>query len=189
MRNDAPGPDRKSEDGDGATRFASDGGPYPLAWDQNGERFDVPSNADCWRIKRSIRRGPAEILYDRVTGTPLRIALNATIDDLARVVGYQPGRYRLELLDRRGRAIKDTPTAVVEISGGLDPSGNVIAIPAAPSVATTALADALPPLLHVIPRLVAWLREIAPHSTAGAPIYANDMLDEREAVSAAGSDA
>lgn len=90
----------------------------PLAWDANGERFEIPDKGECWLVKRSGRRGPGEVVLDARTGVPLRLPLAATITDLADALcgaraPVPTGRYRLELLDKAGKTVRGVPGAVV----------------------------------------------------------------------------
>lgn len=107
--------------------FSTDNHSIRLAWDANGERFDVPPTAECWLVKRAGRRGPGEVVLDGRSGVPLRVPLDATIDDLATAIvagrATDPrGRYRLEALDRTGKSIRGVPGAVVFIGDRFAPA-------------------------------------------------------------------
>lgn len=66
-----------------------------LAFDMNGQRFEVPANATGWRVRR-MKVGAPENLLGR-GGLPLVLPIEATLDDLRLAVG-RPGRYRLDLV-------------------------------------------------------------------------------------------
>lgn len=65
-----------------------------LAFNMNGEPFDVPANATGWRVRRMKHKGAPEVVYGR-EGLPLILPIEADIDDLRREVGTT-GRYRLD---------------------------------------------------------------------------------------------
>src|SRR5687768_14203317 len=65
-----------------------------LAFNMNGEPFDVPANATGWRVRRMKHKGAPEVVYGR-DGLPLILPIEADIDDLRREVGIT-GRYRLD---------------------------------------------------------------------------------------------
>lgn len=65
-----------------------------LAFNMNGEPFDVPANATGWRVRRMKHKGAPEVVYGR-DGLPLILPIEADIDDLRREVGTT-GRYRLD---------------------------------------------------------------------------------------------
>ena len=79
---------------------------HALAYDVNGDPFDVPEAADAWRVRRasSSRGGRPHNVYDPETGRPLQIPLTATIDHL-RQLGCKPGRYRLDAVNAEGQTI------------------------------------------------------------------------------------
>jgi hypothetical protein len=77
--------------------------PYPLAFDAEGEPLDVPPEAARWRVRKlAARAGRPRNIFDPDTGRQLELPITATIHDLAERVD-EPGRYRLEAVDRAGR--------------------------------------------------------------------------------------
>jgi len=82
-----------------------------LAFNLNGEPFEVPGTAVAWRVRRLKTRGAPEVLYGR-EGTPLVLPIDADMDDLRREVRSE-GRYRLDPVDDRNRTIADAPAGYV----------------------------------------------------------------------------
>src|SRR4051812_1801378 len=82
-----------------------------LAFNLNGEPFEVPETAVAWRVRRLKRKGAPEVIYGR-EGTPLVLPIEADIDDLRNEVRGE-GRYRLDPVDDRHRMISDAPAAYV----------------------------------------------------------------------------
>lgn len=82
-----------------------------LAFNLNGEPFEVPDAAVAWRVRRLKRRGAPEVLYGR-EGTPLVVPIDVDMDDLRREVRSE-GRYRLDPVDDRNRTISDAPAGYV----------------------------------------------------------------------------
>ncbi len=95
-----------------------------LAYNINGEAFEVPANATGWRVRRMRAKGSPEVVYGR-EGTPLVLAIDAELDDLRTEVDVT-GRYRLDLVDQNNKALASAPSGYVQIN--LDP----------PAVASTA---------------------------------------------------
>ncbi len=52
-----------------------------LAFNINGEAFEVPANATGWRVRRMRAKGSPEVVYGR-EGTPLILPIDAELDDL-----------------------------------------------------------------------------------------------------------
>ena len=65
-----------------------------LAFNMNGEPFDVPPTATGWRVRRMKHKGAPEVVYGR-DGIPLVLPIEADVDDLRREVGTA-GRYRVD---------------------------------------------------------------------------------------------
>lgn len=68
-----------------------------LAYNMNGEPFEVPATATGWRVRRMKHKGAPEVVYSR-DGVPLVLPIDAGIDDLREAVG-QAGRYRVDPVD------------------------------------------------------------------------------------------
>ncbi|MFT3693833.1 MAG: hypothetical protein QM831_11870 [Kofleriaceae bacterium] len=84
-----------------------------LAFNINGETFDLPANAAGWRVRRMKQRGAPEVVYGK-DGVPMVVPLDANLDELRSIVGT-PGRYRLDAIDERGRTVENLPAAYVVI--------------------------------------------------------------------------
>lgn len=84
-----------------------------LAYNGNGEPFDVPEQVTHWRVRRMKSRGAPEVVYGH-DGLPLTIEVGAALDDLRRAVDA-PGRYRLEGVDDDLRIVEDVPVAYVQV--------------------------------------------------------------------------
>jgi hypothetical protein len=84
-----------------------------LAFNVNGEMFEVPPLATAWRVRRVKPKGAPEVVYGR-DGLPLILGLDAGLDDL-RKEAVAPGRYRLDAVDDRQRPIAEAPAAYVYV--------------------------------------------------------------------------
>jgi hypothetical protein len=84
-----------------------------LAFNVNGEGFEVPSQATGWRVRRMKQKGAPEVVYGR-DGLPLVLPIHAEIDDLRQEVAT-PGRYRLDPVDDNQRQIADSPSGYVVV--------------------------------------------------------------------------
>jgi hypothetical protein len=104
-----------------------------LAFNINGEAFEVPAHATGWRVRRMRMKGSPEVVYSR-DGIPLVLPIDAELEDLRHEV-EGPGRYRLDLVDQNNKAIQDVSSAYVHVN---TPQ------PAAPAPVATALPFALP---------------------------------------------
>ena len=85
-----------------------------LAYNINGEAFDVPDTATGWRVRRMKPRGAPEVVYGR-DGVPLSLSIEADLEDLRRAVDA-PGRFRLDAIDDHGKTLSDLPAAYVVVS-------------------------------------------------------------------------
>ena len=86
----------------------------PLAWNQDGSRFVVPSTVAMWRVCRKPLRGRRLKPFNTIDG-PLRLTLDADFRDLAESVNHVPGWYVLQPVDQFGSVIEDVPMACVEV--------------------------------------------------------------------------
>lgn len=89
-----------------------------LAFNINGESFEVPANATGWRARKMRSKGPPEVVYAR-EGHPLVLPINAEIDDLRAEVDTT-GRYRLDLVDQNNKTIEGAPSGYVHINLDID---------------------------------------------------------------------
>jgi hypothetical protein len=85
-----------------------------LAFNINGEAFEVPANATGWRVRKMRAKGSPEVVYAR-EGQPLVLPISAEIDDLRAEVDTT-GRYRLDLVDQDNKAITGAPSGYVQIN-------------------------------------------------------------------------
>ena len=74
-----------------------------LAFNVNGEPFEVPASAIGWRVKRLKAKGAPEVVYGR-DGLPLVLPVDSDLDDLRVEVGT-PGRYRLDPIDEATKPV------------------------------------------------------------------------------------
>lgn len=104
-----------------------------LAFNINGEAFEIPPHATGWRVRRMRAKGSPEVVYGR-DGLPLVLQIDAELDDLRAEVNI-PGRYRLDLVDQNNKSIADVPSGYVQVhpeaapppSGGSTASSSVLA--------------------------------------------------------------
>ena len=88
-----------------------------LAFNVNGERFDVPDEAEFWRVRRfkPSGRGTPEVVFDP-DGLPLVIPIDTDIHEFRRLVEMQPGRYRLDPIDADQKGCDDGTAAYVQLA-------------------------------------------------------------------------
>ena len=86
-----------------------------LAFNANGEPFDLPETATGWRVRR-LRggRGAPELVYGR-DGRPLTLGIDAGMDELRDAVETS-GRYRLDAVDDDGKVIPNVPPSYVQVT-------------------------------------------------------------------------
>jgi hypothetical protein len=82
-----------------------------LAYNINGDPFEVPTTATAWRVRRMKKKGAPEVVYGR-EGIPLLLPMDAGIDELRAEVS-EPGRYRLDPVSDSQRPIVDATSAYV----------------------------------------------------------------------------
>src|SRR5688572_26921026 len=89
-----------------------------LAFDANGEPFDLPATAAYWRVRRFRNigaRGGPEVVFAR-DGSPLILPIDADLAEFRAQTEGVAGRYRLDPLDERHRAVSGLPAAYLQIS-------------------------------------------------------------------------
>src|SRR4051812_33362883 len=86
-----------------------------LAFNMNGEPFEVPGTATGWRVRRMKHKGAPQVVYGR-DGLPLVLPIEAEVHDLQREVGV-PGRYRVDPVDGH-RPIQNAPAGYVFVHDG-----------------------------------------------------------------------
>lgn len=85
-----------------------------LAYNINGEGFEVPETATGWRVRRMKPRGAPEVVYGK-DGLPLTISIDADLDELRANV-ETAGRFRLDAIDDRGRNVEGAQPAYVVVA-------------------------------------------------------------------------
>lgn len=84
-----------------------------LAFNANGESFEVPATVTGWRVRRMKPRGAPELVYGR-DGRPLTIPVESDLDDLRESVGVV-GKYRLDPINDDGKAVEHVPAAYIQV--------------------------------------------------------------------------
>lgn len=103
-----------------------------LAFNINGEAFEVPAHATGWRVRRMRSKGAPEVVYGR-DGLPLVLPISAELEDLRSEVDVA-GRYRLDLVDTSNKAIPSAPSGYVQVNHA----------PATPNSAVTSIVPSPP---------------------------------------------
>ena len=85
-----------------------------LAFNSNGENFDIPAVVTGWRVRRLKPRGAPELVYGR-DGRPLTIPIESEMSDLREAVAGVLGRYRLDPINDDGKAVEGTPAAYIQV--------------------------------------------------------------------------
>ena len=134
-----------------------------LAHNARGGALSVPARAAGWRVRRMEPHGPLKAAYGR-NGRPVRLALAATAHDLHREV-RRPGRYRLDLIDARGKALPRVQPAFAQIPEGT-------ACPPAPKTEIEREIESLHSQLHA---LVTAVLEVARRNTELARLVVRQL--------------
>jgi hypothetical protein len=90
-----------------------------LAFDEDGEHFQLPAAVARWRTRRFNnpgKPGGAQVVYGP-DSLPLFLDVDATAEEFREAVGAQPGRYRLDGVDAQGRVVGGVPPAYLMING------------------------------------------------------------------------
>src|SRR4051812_13610752 len=111
-----------------------------LAFNINGESFEVPAAAAGWRVRRMKLKGPPELVYSR-EGLPLVLPVEADLEDLKREVDVE-GRYRLDPVDESTKPIAGAPSGYVHVNNLIAPAASS-APPVAPSTSDSMLIEAM----------------------------------------------
>jgi hypothetical protein len=109
-----------------------------LAFNMNGEPFEVPTSATGWRVRRMKPKGAPEVVYGR-DGLPVVLPLDASVDDLRDAV-EAPGRYRVDPVADH-HAIPNAPAGYVFVHDGAAPVAELR--PQLPSPADDAVIEAM----------------------------------------------
>jgi type II secretory pathway component PulM len=117
-----------------------------LAFDENGEHFQVPAAVARWRTRRFAnpgKPGGAQVVYGP-DSLPLFLDVDTTAEEFREAVGEQPGRYRLDGVDAQGRVVGGVPPAYLMINGpagAASAGGGYSAPPPANSAAEYAMVE------------------------------------------------
>ncbi|MBL9016070.1 MAG: hypothetical protein JNL83_17925 [Myxococcales bacterium] len=84
-----------------------------LAFNMNGDPFELPPHAHAWRLRKMKPRGAPELVYGQ--GAPLLLPIDADIEALAEAVG-QVGRFRLDAVGVDGKVLDGVPAAYVQVN-------------------------------------------------------------------------
>src|SRR5262249_26345426 len=112
-----------------------------LAFNINGEPFDVPPAMAAWRVRKLKPKGAPEVVYGH-DGLPLFLALDADIEDLRREASGE-GRYRLDPVDERNRPLPNTQASYVCVHAIERALETVAPVSSAPADVTAQLISAL----------------------------------------------
>jgi hypothetical protein len=85
-----------------------------LAFNANGECFEVPASVTGWRVRRMKPRGAPELVYGR-DGRPLMVPIECDMNDLRDAVSGVLGRYRLDPINDDGKVIDTVPAAYIQV--------------------------------------------------------------------------
>jgi hypothetical protein len=91
-----------------------------LAFNLNGEPFELPSAAVGWRVRKMKPKGAPEVVYSR-DGVPLILPIDADIDDLRRAARSE-GRFRLDPVDEHNRMIANASAGYVCVPASENPA-------------------------------------------------------------------
>jgi hypothetical protein len=110
-----------------------------LAFNANGESFEIPATVTGWRVRRMKPRGAPELVYGK-DGRPLTVGIEADIDELREAVGTA-GKYRLDPVNDDGKCIENVPAAYVQV---VKPERNALAVTSsAPMASDDTLREAM----------------------------------------------
>ena len=84
-----------------------------LAFNANGESFEIPATVTGWRVRRMKPRGAPELVYGP-DGRPLTVGIEVDIDELRDAVGTT-GKYRLDPINDDGKCVEGVPPAYVQV--------------------------------------------------------------------------
>src|SRR5262245_56983281 len=82
-----------------------------LAYNLNGEPFEVPPTMAGWRVRKLKSKGAPEVVFGR-DGLPLFLPMDADIEDLRRE-SRDTGKFRLDPVDDHNRQIPNAPASYV----------------------------------------------------------------------------
>ena len=111
-----------------------------LAFNANGESFEIPATVTGWRVRRMKPRGAPELVYGP-DGRPLTVGIEVDIDELREAVGTS-GKYRLDPINDDGKCVEGVPPAYVQVVKPERTAESAIAL-VAPSSGDDAIREAM----------------------------------------------
>ena len=111
-----------------------------LAFNANGESFEIPATVTGWRVRRMKPRGAPELVYGP-DGRPLTVGIEVDIDELREAVGTA-GKYRLDPINDDGKCVEGVPPAYVNVVKPERNAESAIAL-VAPSSGDDAIREAM----------------------------------------------
>jgi hypothetical protein len=108
-----------------------------LAFNINGEAFEVPANAAAWRVRRMRNKGAPEVVYGR-DGLPLVVPISAQMEELRAEIDTT-GRYRLDLIDADSKTITGAPSGYVQVNVETAPASSEVSAGVLPLVSRASL--------------------------------------------------
>ena len=111
-----------------------------LAFNANGESFEIPATVTGWRVRRMKPRGAPELVYGP-DGRPLTVGIEVDIDELREAVGTA-GKYRLDPINDDGKCVEGVPPAYVHVVKPERNAESAIAL-VAPSSGDDAIREAM----------------------------------------------
>lgn len=112
-----------------------------LAFNANGESFEIPATVTGWRVRRMKPRGAPELVYGK-DGRPLTVPIDADIDELREAVGTA-GKYRLDPINDDGKCVENVPAAYVQVVKPQRNGAEVGSAVAAPAASDDTLREAM----------------------------------------------
>jgi hypothetical protein len=85
-----------------------------LAFNANGDNFEIPAIVTGWRVRRMKPRGAPELVYGR-DGRPLTVPIESDMEDLRDAVGGVLGKYRLDPINDDAKIIESVPAAYIQV--------------------------------------------------------------------------
>src|SRR5215470_6853906 len=101
-----------------------------IAFNINGEPFEVPPTMAAWRVRKLKPKGAPEVVYGR-DGVPLFLPMDADLEDL-RHEARGEGRYRLDPVDENNRSVPGAQSSYVCVHP-IERAPDLAASPVAPT--------------------------------------------------------
>lgn len=111
-----------------------------LAFNHNGDPFEVPAEAVAWRVRRIKGRGAPEVVYG-ANGAPLVLPVDAAFEDLRREAKL-PGKYRLDPINEDHQVLEGASPSYLVLPERPEPEDVAVRV-AQPAAGRMALESAL----------------------------------------------